>query len=178
MKGRNTPIHPWLAGLALLAASSVQAASQGQLAEGSSASSSGSLQVGLVVPELVRLGNVDDLVLNWDAGANRFVASDGLCVYRNISGNYSVTASSDNGAGSFRMTGDGGSSLPYDVQWNGQSLAAGQRSPMQADADRTSLDCGGGSNIVLGVSASTDQVGQASRTGLHTDTLTLQVIAE
>lgn len=176
---RPTPIRPWLIAVTLVMASPVQAATQGRLAEGSSASSSGSLQVGLVVPELVRLGNVDDLVLNWDAGANRFAASDGLCVYRNVSGNYSVTASSNQGGGGgFLMAGDGGSALPYDVHWNGETLNAGQRSPVRADAHLTSLDCDGGSNIVLSVSVSTDQVGQASRTGLHRDTLTLEIIAE
>lgn len=165
--------------LALTLSAPAQGATEGALTQGKGASSSGSLQVGLVVPELVRLTGVEDLMLNWDAGQQGFVASDGICVYRNMSGNYSVAASSGHGGGGeFRMVGDSGSSLPYEVLWNGDALSSGQRSTVRADAHKTAVDCDGGSNITLGVRASADQVSEASGTGLHTDTLTLEIIAE
>lgn len=177
---KSTPKH-WhllLPVLALAVVEPLAAASQGQLNAGKSAASSGSARVGLVVPEMVQLFGVEDLALQWDGASGRYMATDGLCVYRNASGQYSVTARSTTGSGDFVMTGEEGSTLPYEVRWNGQSLTAGQRSTVRTDGNKTSLGCDGGSNIELQVSASESQVGSASRTGLHTDTLVLEVIAE
>lgn len=154
-------------------------AGQGALGQGGSATSSGSLRVGLEVTELIKLSGVNNLALDWDAGGQRFTASDGLCVYRNVSGNYSVSASSEHGgSGAFRMSGEEGSSVPYEVLWADAPLSPGQRSPVRSDAHRTSVACDGDDNITLSVRVSSAQVSEASATGEHTDTLTLEIIAE
>lgn len=179
---RIRPIHLLYAALLLAggAVSSISAAStEGRLGVGKGASSSGSARVVLEVPDMVKLSGVDDLVLSWNAGQGGFSATDGLCVYRNGAGTYSVTASSQEGAtGQFIMRGESGSAVSYEVSWNGEALPAGQRSAVRSDADSAALDCGGGNNVSLSVSASVEQVSQASVSGAHRDTLTLEIIAE
>lgn len=164
--------------LTLLAASAGQAASNGQLASGSGASSSGSAQVGLVVRNMVRVSDVNDLRLQWDAAQQAFAADDGVCVFGNLSGRYSVTASSTEGDGSFIMAGEADSTVPYEVRWNGQALEAGSSSGVRSDANTTEADCDGDTNVSLNVRASAEQAGSASRTGQHADTLVLKVTAE
>lgn len=161
-----------------LAASAVHSASDGNLAAGSGASSAASVEVGLVVEEMVRVSDVNDLMLQWDAAQQAFTAHDGICVFRNLSGSYSVTASSTEGNDAFVMAGQGGSKVPYAVHWDGQPLTPGSASSVRSDADTSRADCGGNANIDLEVRASADQVGSASRTGQHTDTLVLKVTAE
>jgi hypothetical protein len=171
--------HLLYSGLALLvlAASGAHAASDGNLATGTSASS-GSLKVGLVVEDMVRISDLDDLMLQWNSGQQAFTATDNLCVFRNLSGRYSVSARSHHGDNAFVMAGPSGSRLTYDVQWNGRSLTPENRSGVINGAHQTAPDCAGNGNTTLKVRSTPEQVSAASRTGTHTDTLTLEIIAE
>lgn len=162
-----------------LCAAPAFAASQGDLGRGKGATSAGSMRVGLMVPEMVRLSGVEDLMMGWDEGERAFQASDDLCVYRNLSGQYAVKATGTHGATeAYRMSGPDGSALDYQVSWQGEPLRPGETSAAMAGAHATAMDCGGQPNATLTVSASGDRAAQASSTGLHTDTLVLEIIAE
>lgn len=156
----------------------VTAASQGALVKGKGTPSMASARVSLEVPELIRISGLTDIDLAWDPARQAFVAERDICVFRNVTGDYSVTATSSNGGNAgFLMAGGGGSSVPYRVSWNGDDLSSGSRAS-RTDADTGTPDCGGSGNIDLAISASADRVGEAARPGLHTDVLVLQVIAE
>lgn len=155
------------------------AASQGDLGRGKGATSAGSMRVGLVVPEMVRLSGVEDLMMAWDERERAFQASNDLCVYRNLSGQYAVKATGTHGTtDAYRMSGPDGSALDYEVTWQGEPLRPGETTTALAGAHATAMDCGGQANATLTVSTSGDRAAQASSTGLHTDTLVLEIIAE
>ncbi len=152
--------------------------SSGELGVGPGASSGGSIGVTLRIPEMVRLSGLRDLDLQWESAGNRFHAENGLCVYRNAGGDYSVVASSTTGGGNGFVLNADDSEIAYNVEWNAQRLEDSQRVGPFSDGHPTSLDCNGGENVNLQVHASAEQVGAADRLATHSDTLVLQVVAE
>lgn len=159
------------------------AASDGSLATGAGATSTGTSVVTLTVPDLVRISNLNDITMAYTAGSGA-TGSDAVCVYKNVDGAYGVTAQSSNDpsgagtSGTFTLSDGGTSTVAYSVDWGGSALTEDTISSGFTNADTTSVSCGGTPNITVTVSATDAQVGAATATGAHTDTLSLMVTAE
>lgn len=142
-------------------------------------SASTSAEIILRIPDLVRISGLQDMQLEWQGADSSFRAANPLCVYRNGNdGHYSVRVSSNNGAGSgFQLTRED-SSVPYQVNWNGVQLNDGISSGLLSGAHTSSSNCAGSNNVDLQVEVRAEDSHQASMTGLHSDTLTVTVVAE
>lgn len=170
---------PALAAGSALLSGGVMAASDGTLGvdTGAGATSTGSSVITLTVPDLIKISNLDNIGMSFDG--TDYVGSDDVCVYRNVTGEYSVTATSANGgAGTFLLDDGGTSTVEYSVDWAGTALTESSASGVLADADQTSVSCGGTPNIAVTVTATETDVAAATATGAHTDTLSLMVTAE
>ena len=154
------------------------AAEDGDLDVGVDASSTGSLEVLLQIPDMIRISNLNDVELLYNETTEDFEGSDELCVFRNITGEYGVTATSANGNGEFLLADAGTSTVPYSVTWAGTAVTEGDLLTGQNDADTTQPDCGGAPNITVDLVATGEDVASADSTDDHTDTLTLMVEAE
>lgn len=167
------------AGVALATSGTALAASDGGLQTGTGTASTGTAQVKLNVPVLVRISNMNDITLDDDG--TTYTGTDDVCVFRNVNGNYGVVAQSANDpagtAGSFAMTDGSGSTVNYSVTWGGTGLTE-DTSKSFSNADTRSPSCSGTPNITVKVTSTYEQVGSATATGTHTDTLSLMVTAE
>ena len=174
----NKKLIAALAAGGLAFSGSTMAATDGDMAVGAGATSTGTLEVLLQIPDMIRISQLNDVELVHDAATDDFTGSDDLCVFRNIDGTYGVTASSANGTGDFLLSDGGTSTVPYTVNWQGGALDEGTLNSGHADADTTQPDCGGAPNITVELTATGDDVAAAETTNDHTDTLTLMVEAE
>ncbi|MFZ5724456.1 MAG: hypothetical protein ACOY33_12460 [Pseudomonadota bacterium] len=142
------------------------------------ASSSGNLIVSLTVPNIVRISNLNDIPLGTYAGVD-MSGSDDVCVYRNITGNYRITADSTNGAGAFELEDAGNTSvIPYTVSWGAAALTENTALTGQTGAATTSTTCGGTPNVTVGVGVLATDIEAATVTGSHSDTLVLTLTSE
>lgn len=169
-------------GAGVMAAGNLMAAADGAVGTAvppAQASSTGSLVVSLNVPNIVRISNLNDIPLGTYAGVT-MTGSDAVCVYRNITGLYRITANSGNGAGAFELE-DGAavpSVIPYTVTWGGTAMAENTALTGQTGASTTSATCGGGTNTTFAVSVLATDIEAATATGLHSDTVTLTLTSE
>lgn len=172
---------PALAAGSALISGGAMAANDGTLGVGySNVTSTGDLEVSVDVPDLILISDLADLSLTQSGGAGSpYDASDNVCVFRNVSGDYTITASSTNGSGSFVMEDGGGTStIPYSVSWGGTALTEGTASAVLSNANTTQPNCNSGTGVIsLDVSATEADVHGATVLGTHTDTLTLMVEA-
>lgn len=170
------------ASVALVSGTGAMAATDGTLATGAGSTSTGTSVVSLNVPDLIKISNLNDITMT-QSGTD-FVGSDDVCVYRNITGAYGVTAQSGNDpngagtAGNFVLADGGGSTVQYSVNWGGTTLTEDTLESGFTNADTTQVDCGGTPNVTVTVTSTQNQVGAATATGTHTDTLSLIVTAE
>lgn len=179
MQLRNT-LSALTASVALASAGPALAATNGNLGTGAGATSQGQSVVTLTIPDLIKISDVNDLTLNYDTGTQQYQASDGVCVYRNGTGNYSITASSGNGTGSFVLNDGSGNTLPYSVSWNGTNLTEGTNDDNGGSfytGDTTSASCGGGTNATVQAVVSEADAAAAPQ-ATYDDTLSLMVTAE
>lgn len=169
-----------VAGMAVgLVAGSAMAAVDGSTATAvppAQATSSGNLLVSLSVPNIVRISNLNDILLGTYAGVD-MSGSDAVCVYRNITGNYRITADSTNGAGAYQLK-NGASVIPYAVTWNGSAMTENTAMTGLTGASTTSTTCGGGTNATVAVSVLATDIEAATVTGTHSDTLVLTLTSE
>lgn len=156
----------------------LMAAEDGELAVGAGAESQGSLEVMLQIPDMIRVSGFENVDLEFDDNTENFTGSNDLCVFRNITGEYAVTASSTNGDGAFELSDGDASTVPYSVEWAGQGLDEDTALTGLDDADTSSPNCNGGTNVVMDLLATGDDVAAADTTDDHTDTLTVMVQAE
>lgn len=171
------------AGTALISGGAM--AGDGSLGVGAGATSTGSTQVQLVVPDLIQISNIGEarMDLNHSTANGRYEVTDGVCVYRNGStGNYSVTATSANGgAGTFAMLGAGtGDTLAYSVSWNNTALtesANNNNGGAFFTGNTTQVKCGGATNSTLLLTATEADVGAAAQ-DTYDDVLSVTVTAE
>ncbi len=175
-------IKTLVAGIAVgvLAAGNVLAAVQGTVGTAvppAQASSSGNLVVSLSVPNIVRISNLNDIALGTYAGVN-MTGSDPVCVYRNITGNYAITANSTNGTGVFQLNDAGTSTIPYAVTWGGTAVTDNTALTTQTGASTTSTTCGGGTNVTVAVNVLATDIEAATATGTHSDVLVLTLVSE
>jgi len=166
----------------LLASGLAMAASDGSMGTGASASSTGSAVITLNVPDLIKISDLNDMTIDQ---TNSFTASDNVCVYRNLAGGYGVVAQSSNDAsgagtaGDFTLSDGGTSAVNYSVTWGGTPLTEDTALTTLTSSNTTEANCQtSGPNVALGVSATENQVGEATSATPHTDTLTVVITAE
>lgn len=161
----------------MLTSGTAMAAGDGDLGVGALPVSSlnGFTIITLTVPNLVRVSALQDITMTYQNP--NYVGTSPACVYRNISGDYAVTATSDGASGYLLQ--NGGSSIAYTVDWAGTPLTDGTKSAtFTGGADTTSLSCGGTPNVTLTVTATDAAVAGATVAAAHTDTLGIVVSAE
>lgn len=173
-----------LAASVALVSTGAMAASDGNLATGAGATSTGTSVVTLTVPDLIKISNLNDITMTYN-GTDAYTGTDDVCVYRNVTGAYGVTAQSandpngDGTTGQFVLADGGGTStIEYSVDWGATTLTEDTLESGFTNADTTQVECGGTGNITVNVNATDAQVGAATATGAHTDTLSLMVTAE
>lgn len=161
--------------LAAIAAASLSGGALAATVDGSlgvaGASSTGTVDINLTVPDLVRVSNLNAITMA-DSGTD-YAGSDAVCVYRNGTGNYSITADSASGTGVFQVA-NGASNIDYTVDWGGSALAEAT-ALNTTGANTTSQSCSGGTNLTVTVNATYEEVSGATTIGAHTDVLTLTV---
>lgn len=130
--------------------------------------STGDITVSVTVTDEVRISSLDDL--GGTFGGVDIVDSDQLCVYRNGSGNYNITATGS-GGGAFQIA-NGGTSIPFTVGWNDDTLGgpftgltSGTTLVGQNTSETAANDCGAGGGGV--------DTAEVEVTILATDMLTL-----
>lgn len=146
------------------------------------ATSTGDLDITVTINDGVRISNLTDVVTTFD-GTNDIADTQSVCVYRNGTGLYAITATGDGGVGGNEFIIDtvAADELDYTVQWNDGTGAVGMTSGTQLtgqqNADVADPNCAGGdtANLTIGVLAS-DMV--AAPSGVYTGTLTLVVAPE
>lgn len=143
--------------------------------------STGTVDISLDVNDLVRISNLTDINLGVFSGADA-VGTSAACVYRNGTGNYSLTASGDGTGGAFTLDDGAGTTVPYSVSYNDGSGAApataGALLGGLTGADPASDTCGTtGNNGTIEVTvAAADAAGLPAAT--YAGTLTLLVAPE
>lgn len=109
---------------------------------------SGSVTLGVTIPTVVRISDINDLMLGAFDGINDLVASDTVCIYKNSGTTYSITASGNGAGGAFTLS-NGAGVAPYSVTWQDTlgslPLTAGVRASNRGNAV-SSGDCNGGSS--------------------------------
>lgn len=173
---------PAICASTLLASSLAMAASDGTLGTGAGASSTGSAIITLNVPDMIKLTDMNDLTIDQ---TNGFAATDPVCVFRNLAGGYGVVAQSSNDAngagtaGAFTLNDGGTSNVNYSVTWGGSALTEDTAVTGLTSTNTTEANCQiSGPNVVMGVSATENQVAEATTSTPHTDTLTVIITAE
>lgn len=177
-------IKALVAGVAMMAVGGAAvAANQGPIGTAippANASSQGDLTINLSIPNIVRITGLTDIDLGTYAGVD-VSGSDALCVYRNVTGNYSITAESTNtdAGGTFKLKGAGADYIPYSVAWThgGGTVALTENAQSNAPtgASTTSTTCGGGTNHSVAVTVLATDADAATAVGAYSDVLVLTV---
>ena len=145
--------------------------------------STGDLNVEVTINDEVRISGLSDITGAFD-GTNDFVGASTVCVYRNGTGLYAITATGDGGGNAFTITNTGLPVIPYTVEWDDRSgggftsMATGVQLTGQTGADTASDTCGGGgdnADVQVTVDAG-DLI--TSPAGLLIGVLTLEVAPE
>ena len=165
---------------ALMAPYQAFAASQGSVG----ATSTGSVDIDLTVPQLARISALNDIALGTWTGTGGLSGSDSLCVWT-TTGAYNVTATGSGAGGAFTLDDGSGGTLAYAVEW-ADTAAAGAGSAMTAgaalngqNAAATSTTCNGGANLDATVLVDVIEADLAAASyGNYTGTLTLVVAPE
>jgi hypothetical protein len=126
---------------------------------------------------LIRISGLDPIDLGPFDGANDMRGSDDFCVFSNApSGGYTITVSGQGGSGEF-IVASGLEQIPIAVELDDGAgfVPVSPNAPQQkSNASSAGLDCGGGSNASVRVSAlSADLVDAAA--GVYSGELTLMV---
>lgn len=167
---------------AAMVQTSAFAASDGSLGT----TSTGSLSISASVPNRVQLSGLNDVSLLNQDPATAALDAQNVCVWSNTSTKgYNVTATGSGSGNAFTLA-NGASSVPYSVEWSGNS---GQTSgtPLTAGtalgglvSTATSATCASGpsstSSLIVRISSASLQTMQAATT--YTGTLTLVVAPE
>lgn len=163
---------------ASLFAANAMAATDGTLGDASKGST-GTSVVSLSVADFVQISGLSDIALGTWSGSGNLVGSTSYCVYRSGGDNYSVKATTDNGA--FAVTSaTTGDSIPFSAQVsdtvNNVSAALTYNTATAAALKgSTSLNCGGKSNGQLQVTFAPSDLQKASTATDYQATVTLLV---
>ncbi|MFL0810490.1 MAG: hypothetical protein K6L76_08755 [Agarilytica sp.] len=118
--------------------------------------STGTLDVDLIIPDLVRITDLDDIDLGTYTGTGTETGNDDMCVFRNGAGNYSVTVTTNKG--DFRISrGSGGTAaedIDFSAYWNDATTTTGRAAltyntalTTQTGAYTTDTDCDSGGSL-------------------------------
>lgn len=139
-----------VAALSIFTSTGILAASQGIL----DSTSTGNVDVQLVIPDLVRISELADIDLGTYDGTTdgNLIGNTPACIFRNGAGNYSVTATVD-GKASFILTSAGADTIAFAAYWNDElgnvdeaALTHGDALAAQSGTNTTATDCGGTNN--------------------------------
>jgi len=154
-------------------AGTAHAATQGSLG----ATSTGSVDINAVIPNLAQISRLDDINLGSWSGAD-LNGADQFCVFSSTR-SYTITATSANGTGAtFRLKDAGTNFIAYNVSWTDSTpavtaLSSGSASAAQATS-ATSVNCGGADNTTVTVNVPSANISSVPA-GNYSDTLTLLV---
>lgn len=144
---------------------------------------SASVTLSVVIPPVIRISNIDDLMLGTFNGVNDLVLADTVCVYRNGGSLYGITATGNGPGGAFAVA-NGAVSVPYTVTWQDTlgtlPLTPGVQAPGRGNANTTSATCSGGAanNATYTVRITAASLLTALQPGAYTGVLTLMVIPQ
>ncbi len=154
-------------------------------------SSSGEVNVNLVLRNSVKISGVDNLDFSsWD-GTGDMVSNDDVCIYANTA-TYQITVSGTpmiNDPNKFAVTSTNATTLatyylPFLVSWsdnatgiNSVQLTPNQTIINQEGADNRFLDCNGGSNAMIIISFAQNDLAQAIA-GDYGTSITLSISPE
>jgi hypothetical protein len=153
--------------------SSVEAAQDGTLG----ATSTGSTDMDVTIPGLVRITGVGNLDFGNYTGGSAPSLYEPVCVYTNdASGNYKVTARGTGASYAFTVDDGNGHTIPYSVSWDDFSatisLSPDTASTTRSGANTSSQTCGGGNSARFQVSFTASAL-LSKPAGTYTGTLTL-----
>jgi hypothetical protein len=158
------------------------AASQGSVGT----TSTGSIDISLTIPKLVRIFGLNDIALGSYTGTGTMTGNDTFCVHSNVtSGTYKVKATSANGTGTDFRVKSGSNYIVYDVTFDDDTTEAGSTGldhdtesagPYSATkyANVGTATCAGSENAGAWVTFQETAL-QEAEAGSYTDTLTLLV---
>lgn len=152
----------------LMTSAGAMAATQGT----AGATSTGTAVVSVTIADIVQISDMNDFAFGTYSGTGNLNGTDNVCIYRNGTGNYTVTATGSGAANAFTMT-DGTNTIAYSVSLDGANLTTGTATN-QTGAHATSANCGGTPNKALAVNVLAADL-QAAPAGAYTGTLTLLV---
>ena len=146
------------------------------------ATSTGTVVITAIVPNLVRITSLTDLNLGtWD-GTNPMSGNDDACVWT-TTGGYNITATGSGAANAFTLA-SGANTLAYTVEWddaagqtNGTALTSGTALTGQTSTATATTCAVSGLNTSVIVKIATAALGTAPA-GTYTGTLTLVVAPE
>ena len=135
-------------------------------------------EISIIRGETARASGLDDIILSpWSDGDPAPVGTTSACIYTST-GNYQVTATSANGAGTrFRLT-TGSTFMNYVVRWNDGVTGLttiGNGVPVTGlVGETTSLTCNGSNPAMIQVRIPAPQI-QGAPIGNYGDTLTVVI---
>lgn len=164
----NKTIKTLAAATLLTTGMSAIAATQGT----AGATSTGTAVVSVTIADIVQISDMNDFAFGTYSGTGDLNGTDDVCIYRNGTGNYTVTATGSGAANAFTMT-DGTNTIAYSVTLDGAALTSGTAAN-QTGAHASSANCAGTPNKTLNVDVLAADL-QAAPAGAYTGTLTLLV---
>lgn len=138
------------------------------------------IDLSVTIPAIIRVGNVDDVVLGLFDGVNDQSGVDTLCVYRNGGTLYSVILSGSGTGGAFTLA-NGAVAVPYAVTWDDGNGAA-TVTPGVALLNRdnafnanSSCNAGAADSATLGINVLASDLLSAMIPGQYAGTITILV---
>jgi len=143
--------------------------------------STGDLDINLVIPNLIQVSSMSDIDLGSWNGSGAKTGSDTICVYDNSGGNYNATFTG-NGSGSAFTLSDGSHTIAYTVTYSDGGIASAVTSGTaltgQTGADQSSFTCAtGGLNGTITVEVPQANM-EAAAANTYSGTLTMVVAPE
>ncbi len=148
--------------------------------------STGTTDVQLVIPDLVRIYALSDIDLGTYSGMGTEAGNTEACIFRNGAGTYSVTATTNKG--DFRLSSGSGGTASEDIDftayWNDVTGTTGRAAltyntalTTQSGTNTASITCAGGTNANFSVEiADTDMQTKVPNT--YTATVTIVIAPE
>ena len=148
--------------------------------------STGTTDIQLVVPDLVRISSLSDIDLGTYSGMGTETGNTEACIFRNGAGTYSVTATTNKGA--FRISrGAGGTAaedIDFDAYWNDVTGTTGRAAltyntalTTQSGTNTASITCGGGTNANFSVEIAAADM-QTKNPATYSATVTIVIAPE
>lgn len=138
------------------------------------------LDLSVTIPAIIRVGNVDDIVLGLFDGVNDQSGIDTLCVYRNGGTLYSVVLTGSGAGGAFTLA-NGVVTVPYVVTWddgNGAVPVTPGATLLNRDNafnGNSSCNAGAADSATLGVNLLASDLLSAMVPGQYAGTITILV---